>query len=386
MRELICVILLLSFAAIAHSMVWQPELKVITPELGFEYGIGDEGHTDFRLGLRYNIPLYQNFILGFCFQSGYLMHDTDDLFYEDDYGFIYDKVEDWSDLSYDFLLGWEFSPHNKVNPYLLIGVGFVSYSFTAKDSYGLLSSIDVDVEGTATKVPLILGCDFKLAKYIAITPCIKLSPYSEELEITISDYEDDSFIGTHKENLNEWRGLVHLGVNISFPISIPRHRDTDGDGVWDEFDMCPDTPPGTIVNERGCLRKTRKPPARADMERDFRDKGVFVTTEIFFEFNSDEITPESYPILDDIGEILQRNPDWRIEIAGHTDSIGTESYNKKLSQQRAKAVKNYLVKNFNIIRENLSAQGYGESTPIAENSTAEGRALNRRVEFKIINR
>ena len=81
---------------------------------------------------------------------------------------------------------------------------------------------------------------------------------------------------------------------------------------------------------------------------------------------------------------FQNHPDWIIEISGHTDNIGSDKYNQKLSEKRAKSVKKYLLANFNIDKSRLIAKGYGESQPFATNNTSEGRALNRRVEFNII--
>lgn len=115
---------------------------------------------------------------------------------------------------------------------------------------------------------------------------------------------------------------------------------------------------------------------------------VFVFSEIRFATASDEILSESYPILDYIGRILLQNPDIKIEIAGHTDSrpIRTRKFpsNLELSRARAEAVKNYLINKFKIEPQRLIPKGYGDKYPVASNKTEEGRAKNRRVEFKII--
>ena len=104
---------------------------------------------------------------------------------------------------------------------------------------------------------------------------------------------------------------------------------------------------------------------------------------IFFEFNSAKLLPESIGELQRVLKLMQENPDIKVEIAGHTDSIGTESYNLKLSQQRADAVKEWLVQH-GIDSSRIIAKGYGESQPIADNGTEEGRAKNRRVTFTIV--
>lgn len=110
------------------------------------------------------------------------------------------------------------------------------------------------------------------------------------------------------------------------------------------------------------------------------DKWVLVG--VNFEFNNTKISPESYPILYDAAKTLLRNTDLRVEIQGYTDNIGSESYNQKLSQQRAEAVKAYL-QSKGVSENRLLARGFGESNPVADNKTAEGRAMNRRIEFKI---
>jgi len=114
-------------------------------------------------------------------------------------------------------------------------------------------------------------------------------------------------------------------------------------------------------------------------------KGMVITLKgVYFDFNKATIRPESYSVLDDAARILTDNPKIMVEIQGHTDSEGSDSYNQKLSEQRAYAVVDYLVKVKGIDINRLKAVGYGESKPIASNDTKEGRALNRRVEFVIL--
>ncbi len=113
--------------------------------------------------------------------------------------------------------------------------------------------------------------------------------------------------------------------------------------------------------------------------------GMSITLKgIYFDFNKATIKTESKPALDNAAKILTDNPTIKVEIQGHTDSVGSSEYNLKLSDRRAQSVVNYLVQNYGIDINRLTAKGYGKTMPIADNSTAEGRALNRRVEFVIL--
>ncbi|MBN1252672.1 MAG: OmpA family protein [Bacteroidales bacterium] len=104
---------------------------------------------------------------------------------------------------------------------------------------------------------------------------------------------------------------------------------------------------------------------------------------IFFDFNSQSLKSESFPELNRVVKVLNENPNLEIEMAGHTDNVGIADANLKLSEERAHAVKNYLVSK-NIDENRIISKGYGESKPVAENNNDEGRQLNRRVEFTIL--
>lgn len=102
---------------------------------------------------------------------------------------------------------------------------------------------------------------------------------------------------------------------------------------------------------------------------------------INFDFDKSNIKPEFAPVLDEAASILKRNPNVSVVVEGHCDAVGTDSYNQSLSERRAKSVQQYLTKKG--ITNRLEIKGFGESQPIATNKTADGRALNRRVEFKV---
>jgi len=134
--------------------------------------------------------------------------------------------------------------------------------------------------------------------------------------------------------------------------------DSDGDGVPDNLDKCPGTPKGAKVNADGC----------------------WVIGNVLFDFDKSVVKPQFSHLLDEVAVVFQNNPGLRAQIEGHTDSIGTEAYNLKLSMRRANAVIDYLVRK-GVGKNRLSAEGFGFSQPIATNETAEGRALNRRVQI-----
>jgi outer membrane protein OmpA-like peptidoglycan-associated protein len=104
---------------------------------------------------------------------------------------------------------------------------------------------------------------------------------------------------------------------------------------------------------------------------------------VFFEFDRADIKPESEVELLEVVRLLQAHPKWKVEVQGHTDSVGTAMYNQQLSQRRAEAVRQFLIER-GIKAERIQARGYGSSRPIAPNTTEEGRALNRRTEILFI--
>jgi outer membrane protein OmpA-like peptidoglycan-associated protein len=108
-----------------------------------------------------------------------------------------------------------------------------------------------------------------------------------------------------------------------------------------------------------------------------------ILKDVFFDVNKSDLKPESQVELDRVVQLLQDNPGVRIEISGHTDNVGKPTDNLALSNNRAKAVLNYLVSK-NIAATRLIAKGYGETKPVADNSTEAGKALNRRTEVRIV--
>lgn len=191
---------------------------------------------------------------------------------------------------------------------------------------------------------------------------------------------------THDE-FNDGMGDIQFGLGVEISLSRPTAevrevtaepevqvvevpqdlQDSDGDGIPDMFDQCPGTAAGTRVDSVGC-----------PLEDTLRIHGVL------FDFDSDRLHPNARRLLDPVAEIFSRYPDLQVEIAGHTDNIGSADYNQDLSDRRAESVREYLVSQ-GIASSNLTTAGYGFSEPMASNDTEEGRQENRRVEIRILN-
>lgn len=259
-------------------------------------------------------------------------------------------------------LMYRFIGHEGVDPFLIGGIGGVyddvlpdsddSFNFQANAGIGLLSS-------ALTSGGLRLRLE---GRYL---------------------YNDFDYQGS--SSLSDWR----IGAGLLIPIGskviekeVVRERvvtetktvqanivDSDGDGVPDQNDQCPDTLQGLATDSRGCA--STKPQV-------VRLKGVH------FELDSAQLKPGARSILRDVADSLKGEPNMRVEIAGHTDSQGPAAYNLNLSQRRASAVKTFLI-NQDIDPSRMDANGYGESRPVASNDTAAGRQENRRVEFKVLN-
>ena len=122
----------------------------------------------------------------------------------------------------------------------------------------------------------------------------------------------------------------------------------------------------------------------SDARSQLLKEGKFVTSGIYFNSGSAEILPASFAVLNELGEALTDNTDLHILITGHTDNEGAAASNLSLSEQRANAVKGYFTKKYQLNASRFSVAGKGQQSPIADNTTAEGRAQNRRVEFVVV--
>ena len=172
-------------------------------------------------------------------------------------------------------------------------------------------------------------------------------------------------------------------------------KDSDGDGVADKLDKCPNTEAGVKVDGSGCPLDvdgdgipdskdscpTEKGTAELNGCPSMTSGTMAGFNNIQFEFNSSVLRTSAYPTLDKLSAEVRANEALRIQLDGHASAEGTEEYNMQLSKDRANSVKTYLV-NSGVAANKIATKGFGETRPIASNATEEGRSQNRRVEFR----
>ena len=154
--------------------------------------------------------------------------------------------------------------------------------------------------------------------------------------------------------------------------------DADQDTIPDAEDKCPKEPGvrGDDPQKEGCPQFVRRISGSSEIQ---------ITKQVEFEFDSNVILPRSYPILDEVVRLLRANPEIKlVSVEGHTDDVGKPEYNDKLSGARAAAVRDYLINKGGIAAARLESKGFGARKPLAPNTSDEGRARNRRVEFHIV--
>ncbi len=179
--------------------------------------------------------------------------------------------------------------------------------------------------------------------------------------------------------------------------------DRDGDGVPDNVDKCPDVPglpenagcpdvdtDGDLIPDRldKCPTKFGAPPdgcPKLYTLVEVKKEKIEIKQQVHFATAKYRVLPDSFPLLNQVAQVLNDYPKMRVSIEGHTDTVGGEAMNMKLSQRRAEAVRDYLVAK-GISPERLGAVGFGPTKPVASNKTTKGKAQNRRTEFRIVAR
>jgi len=261
-------------------------------------------------------------------------------------------------------LNWHFNPTGVVRPYLGAGINYTMFS--GEELRSGFSDIGLELEdawGFAGQVGVDIGernWFFNAnVRYIDMNVSTKINAFQIDEDLTL----DPIVIGVHVGY--RFGHMIPAPVVAAAPPPPPppppppaKCADSDNDGVCDEMDKCPGTPEGTKVDSVGCpLEQTLK---------------------VLFDFDSAELRPESITELERVVKFMGDVPFAKAMVEGHTDSVGTEAYNQALSDRRAKAVFDYLSSR-GVDPARLSSIGHGELKPIADNATAEGRQLNRRV-------
>jgi OOP family OmpA-OmpF porin len=256
-----------------------------------------------------------------------------------------------SNVGYDRLAVdalYHFSGNSLVSPYLKLGAGHDRYNYSSGPTD---QNTDVDAG---------IGARFHVTDNFSIQPEVK---------------------AIHELDTNQTHGLVTVGFTLALGGAAPKAAapaaaaviapppaaptDSDGDGVIDAKDKCPNTPAGREVDADGCefvLHKTEQ-----------------IRLDINFATDKAEITEAYLGEVEKAAKFLKHYANVKAEIEGHTDATGSHAHNVKLSQRRADAVRDMLVTRYNIDASRLKAIGYAETKPLASNANAEGRAQNRRV-------
>jgi OOP family OmpA-OmpF porin len=325
--------------------------------------------------------------------------------------------------------------HTVVQPYVSLGGGLINYNPRMVTTGG--ANIDYKTNGSISElfIPVGLGLKFNVSNDVNL-----------ELGYSMNFIDGDNFDGYYKAPFNGDKfSFGHVGVEFALgsrskpqlashnaPAALAQDLwdqnaalrsslianeqklnqlnqdlaglnglkdelnrmklDSDKDGVADFFDKCPNTPAGTAVDGSGCALPTPPPPVVVKDTTIIKTEKYYITDEdrrivseairnLEFDFGKATIRPRSFPYLNRVAEMLVKKG-FSLKLAGHTDNVGSDAANMKLSKNRAESVKSYLLQQ-GVNAARIEATGYGESQPIATNKTDAGRQKNRRVEFTL---
>ena len=277
-------------------------------------------------------------------------------------------------ISGNFLIGTDqFGTYrdNAFRPYVLVGAGQSKIEVENQESY---NGIDAGTEVDSTKDTI---GNLGLGAMYRVNDALSLRGEARAI---------------HNFDNNWWEGMAlaglevvlggHLGPQVVVPpavepmpvvepapvIVVEEDVDSDGDGVIDSLDQCPNTPTNLVVDERGC-------PIQGEEIEELQ-----MELRVFFDNDKTNIKDQYKPEIAKVAEKMREYPNATASIEGHASKTGpSAAYNQRLSEARAVAVKNMLTNEFGVAPNRLSTVGYGYSRPIADNDTEEGRAMNRRV-------
>jgi OOP family OmpA-OmpF porin len=278
---------------------------------------------------------------------------------------------------------YHFNDGESLRPFLGVGAGYLDHNGSgaarAVDSSDLMLNLSAGIRKSMTdRVGFISEVKYRLD--------------TDDYTGTANSYDDYLF----SMGLNIALGAATKAMPAAEIVEPAPQLDSDGDGVSDQTDRCPNTPAGMMVDAYGChdgdddndgvknsVDKCPDTRAGAVVDADGCEVQVVIELQgVYFDTDKATLKPESIVILDAAVATLGAHGTIAVEVGGHTDSTASESYNQDLSERRAKVVYDYLV-NHGIAADRMTWKGFGELSPIASNDTAEGRAQNRRTELLI---
>ena len=229
---------------------------------------------------------------------------------------------------------------NRIRPYLAIGAGEIDYDGGSFDT-------------VETTINVGAGLRWMFTDRLGMR-------LEARLLHSLDEVKNDFLVSA---GVNYYFGKVKADVVVAPVAAAP--VDSDGDGVTDDMDQCPNTPAGTRVDSTGCALPVTKIAS--------------IKLKVNFGFDSTVVGEQYFSDVNELAAFLKRFDDLHVNVEGHTDSVGPEDYNQQLSQSRAQAVVDLLVNEHGVSSNRLEATGFGESAPVASNDSKEGRAENRRV-------
>ncbi|OPH36645.1 OmpA family protein [Moraxella atlantae] len=296
----------------------------------------------------------------------------------------------------NFLIGTEtFSGYTNSNfkPYILIGAGQSNISIKNREAYVVTAPDGIKQKGVPGGGQYLIKSGSEVAQS---TDTIGNLGIGANWRINDAMSLRGEARAIHNFDNNWWEGMALAGLNVVLGghlapateivepqivpvqptevVAVQTDGDDDQDGVPNSIDLCPNTPLNTVVDANGC-------PVKVDVKEELQ-----MELRVFFDNDKSNIKEQYRPEIQRVAEKMNEYPNATASIEGHASRIGKRSsatYNQRLSEARANAVKGMLVNQFGIAPNRISTVGYGFSRPIADNSTPEGRAMNRRVYAKI---
>ncbi|MES3019144.1 MAG: OmpA family protein [Bacteroidota bacterium] len=308
---------------------------------------------------------------------------------------------------------------NVIQPYLTAGYGLMGYDVDLTSSSGT-TRFNPEATVHESFIPVGAGLKFGISNNLMLDLGYQMNFVDgDNLDGYRAGPQSDKFSYTHiglefalggksKPSLSSYNPVAaleadYIARNAALQADLAAERnknaaqmaqmstdwarfkaDSDGDGVSDYFDKCPNTPAGTQVDGAGCpikVTNTTVNPVRVVVTEEDRRVVAEAIKNLEFDFAKATIRSSSYPSLNRVADLL-KSKDFSLKLAGHTDNVGSDAANLKLSKDRAESVKSYLVSQ-GANPSRIEATGYGESQPISTNNTASGRQNNRRVEFTL---